>query len=274
MMEVMIDARTMGGVLALSGTFSAALFAPANAELVPRMVFAEQFGWISCVACPDVRTALGQMEAARPGELVHIEWQFFQMLATSGAASRAAYYGIDYGPSVVFDGVDEVVGWTFGTDFSYETAFANHRATGSQLTVGAEVYLNDAARSGSATVTVQVANGETIPDIASARIRCAIYENDIQLLDKAWSFIGRAIVLDAPLTIDTSGELQIETATFGLDDPNAPVGARPWGPASNFRAIAFVQRDDNREILNAAQAVINVVSVEASSWGRIKAPYR
>ncbi len=214
------------------------------------------------------------MEEENPGEMVHLEWQFVQLLVTSGSADRAAYYGVNYGPAVWFDGVDEVRGWGDDTVASYETTVAARVATGSQLMVEADVTFDETTRSGSVLVTVEVASGETIPDISSARIRCAIYENGIELLGMTFDFIGRAIVLDAPLTISASGEVQIASASFSLTDPDPPPGAWPWGPAANFAAIAFVQLDDTGEILNSALATVQPTLVQPVSWGHLKALYR
>ena len=97
------------------------------------------------------------MESDHPGGIVHLEWQFVQMLSSSGAVARASYYDVSYGPTVMFDGTDEIRGWTAGTASSYEATFADHSSALSQITVEAEASFDEATRTGTVTVTVSVA---------------------------------------------------------------------------------------------------------------------
>ena len=71
--------------------------------------------------------------------------------------------------------------------------------------VEGDVSFLESTRSGSISVAVEVAPGETLADISSTRIRVAIYEDNIEFGGDLWNHIGRAIVLDVPLTISDSG---------------------------------------------------------------------
>lgn len=221
-----------------------------------------------------VREALNQLDSTYPETSLHIDWHFVQYLASSGAAARAQYHGVHYAPSVIFDGVNEIMGGLADPYSVYEPAFLGRRAVLSQLTVDAVVAFDEATRSGSTTVTVRVSPGEELADVSSTRIRCAIHESGIGFLGTVWDHIGRAIVLDVPLIARHGGDVQVETATFALEDPNPPSWATPWGPAANFGAVVFVQRDTDHEILNAARATTPPASIEPASWGRIKASFR
>jgi hypothetical protein len=53
-----------------------------------------------------------------------------------------------------------------------------------------------------------------------------------------------------------------------------PFTVSPGWNASNLGAIAFVQRGEPGEVLNAARAVVEPSAVDETTWGRIKALYR
>jgi hypothetical protein len=106
---------------------------------------------------------------------------------------------------------------------------------------------------GTITVDVEVAPGETIGTPQNCTIRAALIENNISSApigepntgNTIWNFIGRLMIFETTLTVSGSGQQQQVVQGFTIDPA--------WNP-DNLEALAWVQRDSNRAVLQAAQA--------------------
>jgi hypothetical protein len=176
-------------------------------------------------------------------QIVHVEWHVSQAFNNPDAEIMQAYYGVSASPTVLFDGLNRVVGG--GTDMYpiYEPRFLADRAAQSKLIMDAHVYFPDGGPTGSVTVDLEVAPGEVIG--AEHTLKVIIYEDNLFFGASLWQKIGRSIALQTPMTIANGGETQ--TVTHGI--PMDPF-SQGWNP-QNCRAIAYVQRDSNFMIIQS-----------------------
>ena len=156
-------------------------------------------------------------------------------------------------PDVFFDGTDHVVG--AGDSLSayndYKPLADAHYIDASKAIVSARFDVNPVSLTGTVTVDVEVAPGETIGTPDSCSVRAALYEDNIfaccepHTLYKNWNYIGRMLVTDKTLTASTSGQTQQVIQAFALD---------PSWDVTNLHVVAWVQRNTNKATLQAAQA--------------------
>ena len=190
-----------------------------------------------------------------PSQLVHIDWHFVSGLPfyTLDSAHRANYYGVNAAPWVWFDGYDDVVGADDTIINTYQPTIDTHLgpANMTKMLVNAHVVFDEVTDTGSVTVTCQVAPGEVIANPNECIIRAAIYEDDINACCgpqgvSLWNNIARDMLPETPLTISTGGQVQTFTLNFSIDET--------WD-GDQLHAIAWVQRDVGKRVLQAALAV-------------------
>ncbi|MBD3161338.1 MAG: hypothetical protein GF346_03970 [Candidatus Eisenbacteria bacterium] len=110
-------------------------------------------------------------------------------------------------------------------------------------------------------VTARVADGESVPDPGSARVRALLYEDDVSGFDH----VVRAVVLDDPLGISGSGE-QAVFDTVVEPDPS-------W-KEEDLKVVAWIQRGSDGEVLNTLLADWTIPTpTRQATWGSIKAGY-
>ncbi len=95
---------------------------------------------------------------------------------------------------------------------------------------------------GSAFVTVDLALEEPLADISLTRLRVAIVEDKVLNGATEYNDVLRDMLPDEPLTISQAGQSQQVTLSFTVD---------PTWNQSRLRAIAFVQDDHDRSILQS-----------------------
>ena len=123
-----------------------------------------------------------------------------------------------------------------------------------QLTISADAEFAGATATGRITADVMVAPGETILAPEGCFIRGVVFEDDVDWCCgiggiSSWDHVARLVTPSVVLTATNSGEQQQAVLDFPLD---------PSWDVSNLRAIAFVQRDANRFILNSAATTTTV----------------
>lgn len=186
-------------------------------------------------------------------QLVHLDWHWNDaILGNPSATARRIYYNTNSAPDVWFDGTQHVLGAgdSVSAYNTYKPFFTSHYADPSQLLVTIDLDLNTTTMQGTATVDVEVAPGETIALPANCKIRAALYEDNCYLNGNLepqtgnthQSYIGRLMISETTLTASLSGETQQVVQTFAINPA--------WKPG-DLHAVAFVQRDTNKAILQA-----------------------
>jgi len=190
-------------------------------------------------------------------QVVHLDWHTSGGHANGSGAARATWYGSVSGvPDVYFDGVDHVVG--AGDSISaynqYKPIVDNHYVNdGAKAIVGAQLDLDSDTNMATVTVDVEVAPGETIGNPAACTVFAALYEDDIILCcephtnNAVWHYIARAMVVETPLTASLSGETQQAIDSIAID---------PSWNVNKLHAVAWVQRNVNKQVIQAAQASV------------------
>lgn len=191
-----------------------------------------------------------------------------QTLSNASAIARRDWYGLFGTPTTVFDGMNAYAG-SADVEAQYRSRLE------ARMDVGAVLSLETTATTGgvrgntaTVNVTVTPAPGETVPSPEQCVVRVALFEEGvIQCCDteggNVFPHVGR--FLSAGVALDLASGPQVVTE-------EVPLGS--WQLA-NLRAVAFVQRSSDREVLNASPAVpVQPVSVDTTSWGRIKALHR
>jgi hypothetical protein len=192
-----------------------------------------------------------------------------QTLSNASATGRRDWYGYFGTPTAVFDGLSAYVG-SANVEAEYRSRLEARLGVGAPLSVAAEASA-PGARGSTATVnvTVTLAPGETVPSPEQCLVRVALFEEDVlQCCDteggNVFPHVGRFLTTGVPLDLSVAGTQQLAE--------EIPLGT--WQLA-NLRAVAFVQRVTDREVLNASPAAsVEPTALDTLSWGRIKALHR
>jgi hypothetical protein len=172
-------------------------------------------------------------------------------------------------PTVFFDGL---LGITGGGDVyaSYRSRIETRIAAEAPIEIDAQVTLDGTGSMARVAIHVQEVAGQMIPMPEECSVRAVLYEDDVMYCcdphgENIFDHVARQLHYGEPLDLDAS-RAQNVTLEWTLD---------PGWVSSNLKAIAFVQRGVNGEILNAAEAtIVDPDSVEPTSWGRVKSLYR
>jgi hypothetical protein len=190
---------------------------------------------------------------------VHIDWHTSGSLQNGSGSARAAYYGgVAGSPEVYFDGVDEVTGAgdSVNSYNTYAPILASHLAAPSfsKAILAAQLDVNGDSLSGTVIVDLEVAPGESIGNPGNVTVRAVLAENDIGgpffccepvTGRNDWDHISRAMLFEVPLSASAAGETQQVVQSFAID---------PLWNASKLECVAWIQRDGNFVVLQAAKA--------------------
>jgi hypothetical protein len=189
-------------------------------------------------------------------------------LKNASTLQRWADYGNLGTPTVFFDGLLGITG-SADAYANYRERIENRIAAMPPIEIEAEVSLDEAGIA-SIVIHVEEVAGQMIPMPEECSVRAVLYENDVIYCcdphgEMIWDHVARQLHYGQQLDLDPSRQ---QSVILDLDlDPS-------W-VSSNLKAIAFVQRGINGEILNAAEAqILEPDSVEDTSWGRVKSLYR
>ena len=181
---------------------------------------------------------------------MHVEYHISQGLNFPGATARRSYYVGYFGafgtPTVFFNGGDKESGG--GNEYNrYRAHIVDELAAGSPLMVNLSGVFDGSSQSGSLTVDLEVASGETIPLPGECLVRAVLFEDEVDYCCgydgvSTWHRVARAVLGDRAFTISSAGEQQQVVWNFALDPA--------WDPA-HLKAVAFVQRDSDASILNS-----------------------
>ncbi|MCA9753306.1 MAG: T9SS type A sorting domain-containing protein [Gemmatimonadetes bacterium] len=182
---------------------------------------------------------------------VHVDWHYAGSgLQTPGSIARAQYYGVSSAPTTFFDGRFPVVGAgdSISAYNAYKAKVDTEYADLAKLIIDSQVNFDGDTNTATVNIDVEVAPGETIANANLCHIRLAVYQNDILLCceprtgNANWDTIGRGIFVDEILAVDTPGTVQNVNTTFAID---------PAWDTQKLHAVAFVQRDTNKAVLQA-----------------------
>ncbi len=178
-------------------------------------------------------------------QFLYVDFHTSNLLSCPGSLARTSYYPISGVPTVYFDGIDPVVGAGATVYNTYAPIVAAHLADFTKLTVSPHVFFDADADTGSLTVTIDIAPGETIENPELCQIWGTVYEDDILLGADTYDHVCRLLAGPTTLTASSGGEQQTVTFRFTVADSLA---------AENLGAVAWVQRTTNKKILNAGKA--------------------
>lgn len=199
-----------------------------------------------------------QLDYPSDTQIVHIDWHVFDtLMGNPSSTARGQYYGVNAAPDVWFDGATHELGAgdSVSAYNTYKPILANRYIAPSSFIVSALLDLNSTTMMGTVTVNVEVAPGETITNPSTIKIRAALYENAVSLGlyaepqtgNKWMNYIARLMIAEVTLTASLSGQTQQVVQSFAID---------PAWKIADLHAIAFLQRDTNKIVQQAAQAAV------------------
>lgn len=127
-------------------------------------------------------------------QLTHIDWHWNDpILGNPSSEARRSYYSSNAAPDVWFDGTQHVLG--AGDSVSayndYKPIVDAHFPVLSKLIVSSLLDLNSTSMTGTITVNVEVAPGETIGTPNTCVIRAALYEDNVSTAPLGEPHTGR-----------------------------------------------------------------------------------
>jgi hypothetical protein len=190
-------------------------------------------------------------------EFLHVEWHVTGAFFNSSAGTRDAYYGVSATPDVYFDGYDSQLGAADSVSAynAYKPIIDAHLVDPaySKFILDSHVNLDPGTLTGTITIDVEVAPGETVGNPQLCTIRAALTESGIfapsepRTNNTLWNDIGRLLITETQLTVaGNSGDTQQVVVPFAID---------PTWNVDNLTAYAWVQRDSNKKTLQASLAV-------------------
>jgi thiol-disulfide isomerase/thioredoxin len=128
-----------------------------------------------CPSCPYAANAAEDLEAKYPGEVLIVEYHNADEFANSYANNRLSFYGVQYLPTGIFDGVVWRVG---GNEASlYESTFQTRKAIESPIEIELKHTISPLLASTSGTVRATLTN--TSDEEVSGYIRFTVTESRI-----------------------------------------------------------------------------------------------
>jgi hypothetical protein len=192
----------------------------------------------------------------------HVSWPSsgdpFYQYNTTEPTVRTNYYNNNYTPHCFFDGVMD------GTyNYGAWPAIADGRSlVYSDLEMNITGYFDDNTGTGQFTVSIYA---ESTPGLGNLRLRSVLTESNISYGGHTWNQVFRDMLPSTygePITL-TQGE----TLEFTYDlNITSPLISR------NMQVVAFVQSDQNREILQSTKEWVPNLSPQTSVDDELNAP--
>ncbi len=260
------------GVPFLFGLAVIALITPGTDEAASteRLVFLDKFGYPACPYCPVARDALAELEMELGADtFAYVETHVAQGLVVPSGGARWDAHGRPATPTLYFDGLDPE---TRGDNVLpiYRARIEARALVPAPLDVAATLAFDAGEASGTITIEVTLVDGMTVPNPEECTVRAVLYEDAV---DWCCGFEGRSMWDRVTREFFPGATLALGGAPL-RQTLVIPFAVAPGWNAANLRAIAFVQRGEPGEVLNAARATPDPSSIDESSWGRVKALYR
>lgn len=212
-----------------------ASFAPARGAAAERTVLAEFFGNPSCAECRAAREELIALQLEHE-TFLWLDYHTVSPLSSADTRERHEYYGTPDVPALLLDG--ELISG------GARAAVEKRLEAGAPLLVVADYLFDSDPWIGN--IDIAVPDGESIERPEECSVRFVIFEERVPCCAEEaedWPVVVRAVQPAEPLTASIGGQTQTIAYTI------------PGNPAWNvdlLRAAAFVQRDSDHSILNAA----------------------
>ncbi len=160
--------------------------------------------------------------------------------------ARNSYYGNNYAPHCFFDGSIDG-GYSYG---GWSGIVSNRSLVNSDLQMSISGYFDEGTGTGQCTITIYA---EATPGLTNLRVRTALTESNLSYGGDTWNQVFRDMMPS------TNGEAititQGETLEFTYDlNVTSPLTPR------NCQVVAFVQSDQNHEILQSAKEWVTELS--------------
>ena len=213
---------------------------------VPRSVLIEEGGATWCVYCPRARAGVAVMFTRFDAT----EFDAIDCFDSSGGIScpdadaRIAYYAVTGFPTLQFNGGSTIVG--AGTDATNGSVYDPivrslvDDSTPLAMRISAASFV-----AGNGYVTVDMNLEKPLADISLTKLRVALVEDKVTYSAVQYEEVLRDMLPDQPLTISQAGESQQVTINFDVD---------PTWVTANLRAVAFVQNDADKSILQSTNS--------------------
>jgi hypothetical protein len=235
-----------------------------------RLVFIDKFGYPACPYCPVARDALANLEAEfGPEAFAYVETHVAQGLVVPTGTARWQAHSSPATPTLYFDGLDPV---TRGDEVLpiYRARIEARLLVPTPIEVEAALALDPGGASGTITIDVALVEGMSVPSPEECTVRAVLYEDGVEWCcgfggRSMWDRVTREFFPGAILEIGGAAPRQSLVIPFNVV---------PGWNASNLGAIAFVQRGEPGEVLNAARATMEPSAIDETTWGRVKALYR
>ena len=206
----------------------------------PRVVLAELFTATWCGYCPYATNAINTL-AEEYGTSALVVLQYHPSgsdpFGNADSDTRVDYYGITGYPTMVFDGTYRDVGGSESKAISYQTRIDSELQRPAEVAIS----LNGSVTDFTANVT---ALGLSQP--TSVKVRFVVYEDNLEYSapngEDLFMFTVRSVLSEQTVTL-TSGE------TTSISRQVQP---QPGWDTMNLGLAVFVQRDDTKEVLQAA----------------------
>ena len=209
----------------------------------PRGVMAEDGTATWCTYCPYAYAGLDVMLNTYDAT----EFNSVRYYATSGGLgsaetdARISYYAIGGFPTVLFDGLNPVVGGSSetATGSLYDPLIRKDLGSPSpfKITINSVDLVQP---DGSLDCTVEVMDG--LSDIGNMKIRAVLLENNVTYSSVVHDEVTRDVLPDVNLTVSALGQTQNVVASFALT---------PSWVTANLWMVVFIQDDDTKEILQS-----------------------
>jgi len=199
--------------------------------------------------------------------LIYVDFHIRPPLDVPGSHVRESYYSVTGTPTVYFNGGDRIVGSNPPPYDRYKNVIERLLADSAAISISMSATRGDPNDPPTLTVDLAVARGETIAEPHECTVRVVLYEDDVATEDYgSFHHAARSLLLERELPIGESGTSAMLSEEVDLD---------PTWKEEDLQLIAWVQRDTNREVLNATSLDWTTATpVETTSWGAIKAAFR
>jgi hypothetical protein len=199
-----------------------------------------------CVPCASAAATVDALQAEFDSTRVASVVYSLGGAGTSPLATvRHDAYGNPPLPAALFDGANAIAG-EVDYDSAYRDALLASMADSAVVRVEADLFLDEATLGGQATVLVEIAADETVPDPAAWTIRLILVERDVDGVDGR---VARLLAAEVPLAVGMSGARQSFDFDFNLD---------PAWRVQNLSGVALVQNGNGGAILNATRADVAI----------------
>jgi hypothetical protein len=177
---------------------------------------------------------------------------------SSEIQTRVNYYGVVGVPDCRFDGV--INGGSYYE--SWPGIVDNRSQLTSVLQLSINGYFDQALRQGQITISIYA---EETPGLSNLRLRIALTESDLVFASMTWNHVFRDMIPGTsgePINI-SHGQSQEFSYEFNVPEPLIP---------ANCQLVAFVQSDQNREILQSTRESVTAIPPQTSVESEIASP--